>query len=78
MLVAGTQGYAEFSMAQERLTVTSPSGADVEVNPLPSARSVVADWLEGGDLVDQAASLRANRLSILATISADAHRRIEL
>ena len=78
MLVAGTEGYADLSMAQERLSVTGPSGADVAVDALPPARSVVADWLEGGELVGQAASLRANRLSILAAISADAHRRMEV
>ena len=78
MLVAGTKGYADLSMAGNTLTVTSPDGADVEVTELPEPGSVVADWLAAGDLVDQAASLRANRLSILATRSAVEGRRLEV
>ena len=78
MLVAGTKGYANLSMASNLLTVTSSSGADVAITTLPPACSVVADWLAEGKLVDQAASLRANRLAILGTISANEHRRIEV
>ena len=78
MLVAGTKGYADLSMAGNALTVTSPDGADVVVGELPAARSVVADWLAGGEVVNQAASLRANRLSILATAAAEGNQRIEV
>lgn len=77
MLVAGTRGYADLSMAGNTLAVTTPDGAQVETGDLPEASSVVADWLAGGDLVDQAASLRANRLSILATQSAEQGKRLE-
>jgi len=77
MLVAGTRGYADLSMAGNTLTATTPDGAEVEVADLPEPRSVVADWLANGDLVDQAASLRANRLSILATRSAEQGKRLE-
>jgi len=56
------------------VTVTSPEGADVTVTDLPAPCSVVADWLSGGDLIPQEASLRANRLAILATISAERGR----
>lgn len=78
MLVAGTEGYVDLSMAANALVVTSSSGADAQVSALPEAQSVVADWLAGGQLVGQAASLRANRLSILATVSAEEGRRIEV
>ena len=78
MLVAGTKGYVDLSMAANALTLTTPRAADVPVADLPDAQSVVADWLAGGELVDQAASLRANRLSVLATISAEEHRRIKV
>ena len=77
MLVAGTRGYADLSMAGNTLTATTPDGAEVEVADLPEPRSVVADWLANGDLVDQTASLRANRLSILATRSAEQGKRLE-
>lgn len=76
MLVVGTKGYADLSMVDQRLTVTSPAGADQAVTSLPEARLVVDDWLRGGSVVEQAASLRANRLSLLATISSMEHRRI--
>ena len=59
------------NLAGNTLTVTTPGGAEVETADLPEPRSVVADWLAGGNLVGQAASLRANRLSILATRSAE-------
>jgi len=78
MLVAGTRGYADLSMAGNTLTVTTPEGAEVETTDLPEPRSVVADWLASGDLVDQTASLRANRLSILATQSAEQGKRLEV
>jgi predicted dehydrogenase len=77
MHVAGTQGYADLTMADNRLTLTNPNGAEVAVKTLPEARSVVADWLAGGALVDQESSLRANRLAILATLSADRRARLE-
>ena len=78
MMVAGTEGYADLSMAGNSLTVTTAEGADVPVTALPDAQSVVADWLDGGGLVDQVAGLRANRLSILATRSAEERVRIEV
>ncbi len=78
MLVAGTLGYTDLSMAGNSLTVTTPAGADTPVTSLPGAQSVVADWLGGGNLVDQAASLRANRLSVLATQAAEARTRMEV
>lgn len=76
MLVAGTGGYADLSMADGRLTVTHPAGAEVAVTDLPEQRSVVADWLAHGELVDQASSLRANRLALLATRAAEQGRRL--
>lgn len=76
MTVAGTEGYADLSMGTNTLSVTSPAGADAQITRLPDAQSVVANWLDQGDLVEQSASLRANRLSILATLSAEKHQRI--
>ena len=78
MLVSGTGGYVDLDMGANTLTVTSPKGANENVADLPEPRSVVADWLAAGDLVDQAASLRANRLSIAATQSASQGRRLEV
>jgi predicted dehydrogenase len=75
--VAGSLGVADLRMSPPRLTVTSPAGADAEVQDLPAPVSVVADWLEQGSVVDQAASLRANRLALLATLSAQERRRVE-
>jgi len=78
MLVAGTRGYADLSMADNVLAVTNPAAADARVERLPEPRSVVADWLRGGELVGQPASLRANRLAILATLAAEGARRVVL
>ena len=75
--VAGTKGYADLAVAENRLVVTSPAGAAEEIQTFPEPKSVVANWLRSGDLVPQAASLRANRLAILATLSADRGRRME-
>ena len=75
--VAGTHGYADLDMMADRLTVTTPAGADEVISERPEPVSVVADWLEGGDRVGQAASMRANRLAILATASAAEHQRVE-
>ncbi|HJN14777.1 MAG TPA: Gfo/Idh/MocA family oxidoreductase [Armatimonadota bacterium] len=69
MMVAGTEGLVDLAMGQG-VTVTTPEAADVAIDDLPPTQPVVADWLDGGDLVPQEASLRANRLSILATIAA--------
>jgi len=78
MLVAGTKGYIDLSMAGNVLAVTTPYEADAPVTALPEPQSVVADWLAGGDLVSQAASLRANRLSVLATQAAEARTRLSV
>lgn len=74
--VAGTKGYADLWAADSRLVVTTPDMADEQVKALPEPRSVVADWLSKGVLVPQAASLRANRLAVLATVAADERRRV--
>ena len=50
--------------------------ADQEVGDLPEQVSVVADWLAQGEVIPQEASLRANRISVLATMSAEERRRI--
>jgi len=65
--VAGTGGFADLAMGAGTLTVTDAAAAGTAVEELPAPISVVRDWLEGGELVGQAASLRANRLAVLAT-----------
>ncbi|MBI3920370.1 MAG: Gfo/Idh/MocA family oxidoreductase [Armatimonadetes bacterium] len=77
MTVAGTKGCADLSLAEGKLRVTDPDGEDRPLESLPEAVSVVADWLEGGELVPQSASLRANRLALVATESAITHKRVE-
>ncbi len=76
--VAGTAGYADLGMADSRLVVTDPDAADQQITQLPQPISVVADWLAGGDCIPQEASLRANRLAVVATISAQRNERIEV
>jgi myo-inositol 2-dehydrogenase/D-chiro-inositol 1-dehydrogenase len=76
--VAGSCGLADLVLAPPSLTVTSPAGAEVAEKDLPSTVSVVADWLAGGSLVGQEASLRANRLALLATVVAQERRRLRV
>ena len=68
--VAGTGGFADLAMAAGTLTVTDAAAAGAAVEELPAPVSVVRDWLAGGELVGQPASLRANRLAVLATVAA--------
>ncbi|MDD5677267.1 MAG: Gfo/Idh/MocA family oxidoreductase [Kiritimatiellae bacterium] len=74
-MVAGTGGYIDLGMAGPVLRITNATGADQVVATFPDPVSVVKDWLNGGDRVPQAASLRANRLAVLATLSAEHHQR---
>jgi len=76
--VAGTKGYADLVMSPRSLLVTNEDGADMAVQDFPDGMSVVADWLAGGDLVSQQASLRANLLAVLATESALTRTRVEV
>ena len=78
MLVAGTQGYLDLDFGESTLHVTDREAKRRAITEFPETQSVLADWLAGGDLVDQESSLRANRLSILATQSAEEQRRIVL
>ncbi len=75
--VAGTDGYADLLMAEDRLIVTDRDAADVQVPEAPDAVSVVADWLDRGSVIPQQASLRANRLAILATLAAEQSARLQ-
>jgi hypothetical protein len=75
-MVAGAVGYADLDMAGPVLRITNMAGADQVVATFPDSVSLVKDWLNGGDRVPQAASLRANRLAVLATQSALEHRRV--
>ncbi|MCF7853798.1 MAG: Gfo/Idh/MocA family oxidoreductase [Candidatus Pacebacteria bacterium] len=74
--VAGTKGYADLMMADNRLVVTTPTDTDRTVTECPEPVSVVGDWLAGGELVGQAASLRANHLAIMATQAAAKQQRM--
>lgn len=71
--VVGTRGYADMDLVAKGVTVTDADGADATVDVPDDRASVVLDWLDGGDLVPQAASLRANRLALAATRSAGDH-----
>ena len=74
--VAGTAGYVDMDHASKKIRVTDVDGAEREVEQLPQPVSVVEDWLNGGSVVSQAASLRANYLALMATLSAERHERI--
>ncbi len=76
--VAATSGYADMLMAEDRLIVTDRDAADMQVTETPDAVSVVADWLDGGSVIPQGASLRANRLAILATLAAERLARLQV
>lgn len=78
VMMAGTQGVADLCLSPASVTVSSPAGGGQPLEPLPEAKSVVADWLAGGELIAQTASLRANRLALLATTSAQTHCRVEV
>jgi hypothetical protein len=60
----------------DRLIVTTPYAVDQLSETLPEPASVVQDWLNGGDLVPQVESLRANRLALLPPRSAQQAERI--
>lgn len=75
MTLAGTEGYVDL-VAGGEVRLTNPQGAEQVLSDFPPAQSVVADWLDHGDLVPQEASLRANRLALLATQAAEEHVRL--
>jgi len=78
VLIAGTEGFADMTQDPGQIVVTNADSAEVEVNSFPSRISVVEDWIEDGTLIPQEVSLRANRLALLATMSANEHRQIEV
>ncbi|MDP6380279.1 MAG: Gfo/Idh/MocA family oxidoreductase [Phycisphaerae bacterium] len=78
VMMVGTEGLADMDWWPPGLRITNGDGADVEIDDLPEKASVVKDWLAGGGLVPQEASLRANRLAIFATESAEGRCRIEV
>lgn len=75
--VAGTRGVADLHLGRG-VTVSSSAGAETPLKDMPAAVSVVADWLAGDGLVPQEASLRANRLALLATVAAAEGGRVVL
>ena len=75
---AGTLGYLDMAHPAAEIYVTHPDAADEQYTALPKEVSVVEDWIEGGNLVPQEVSLRANMLSLLATESAGRQERIEV
>jgi predicted dehydrogenase len=76
VLLAGTEGFADMHFAPPSLTVTDPASAGEAIEPTGEVQSIVADWLEGGTLITQRESLRANHLALLATQSSITHQRI--
>lgn len=76
--VAGTRGFADMDLDAARVTVTDSTDAGIAVHPLPPGTPIVTDFLDGGSLVPQAASLRANRLALAATRSARMQQIIDL
>ena len=78
VLIAGSQGFADLVASPASVRVTNPEAADRPVEDMPQQRSIVADWLANGAIVPQAASLRANRLALFATLSAENHERIAI
>ena len=79
MTAAGTGGFADLWYGDEQtLTFTDADGASQAPADPPQEASIVADWIAAGELLDQAASLRANRLALLATDSARQHQRIDV
>jgi predicted dehydrogenase len=78
VLAVGTTGYADLDLAAVSLTCTDRSGAARPVAVPAAGLSVVSDWLDRGELVPQADSLRANRLALLATLSSERRRRLDV
>jgi predicted dehydrogenase len=68
--VSGTGGYADLDHSAKTVTYTNGDGTARDYTPLPGAVSVVSDWLNGGNLIPQEVSLRANRLALAATEAA--------
>jgi len=68
--MAGNRGTVDPAADPPRLVATSADSADSETGPLPSPVPVVADWPAGGGVTERRASLRANRLAVLATFPA--------
>lgn len=75
VLAVGTGGYADLDCAAATLTATDRTGTGRPVAVPAQGVSVVADWLDRGEVVPQAASLRANRLALLATLSSQRRAR---
>lgn len=78
LMAVGTEGCADMDWWPPSLRLTNGHGADVEIEGLPERASVVKDWLDGGDVVPQETSLRANRLAVRAAESAEGRCRIEV
>ena len=76
--VAGTLGFADLDHGSKDLRLTNPKGDAQPIEKLPPDVLVVEQWLDGGDLVTQEESLRANRISVRATEAAVEGRRIPI
>ena len=74
--VAGTLGFADLDHGSKYLRMTNPDGDGQKIETFPPDVLVVEQWLDGGDLVTQEESLRANRISVRATEAAVEGRRI--
>ncbi len=79
MTIAGTRGYADLMADRQlSLTVTDRKAAGTKIENLPDRFSIVEDWLDGGEYIGTWASLRANRLAVLATLASETKKRIRM
>jgi predicted dehydrogenase len=76
VLAAGTGGFADLIATPPEVRITNSERVATPIESLPARQSIVEDWLAGGDVVPQHASLRSNRLALLATRSADQRERV--
>lgn len=76
MTVAGTGGCLDLDHAAKRVVVANHLSDAAGPVALAEPESIVADWLARRELVPQAASIRANRLALIATDSANRHERV--
>ena len=76
--IAGTLGFADLDHGSKYLQMTNADGDGKKIEAFPPDVLVVEQWLDGGNLVTQEESLRANRISVRATESAVEGKRIPI
>lgn len=76
-LVVGTEGYADLDLESATVKYTNKYYSE-KIFPLKGNTSIVADWINGGTLINQRDSIHANRLAILATMAAENKERLDI